>query len=242
MHQIKGSQSILKQTNRDRLWFMSRWWLRSSKNQRNRRCPWWYCLYSYRNAGGMVMNSWDCGRNNTIPDGCLQLIQTRPIKSLVAWLKWPSPLVQIAKIHTNGKPDTTRANFHHTTSGTELRSIKKTLTSSCPISIVSAKVVVVAKWKYDITMIRKHRLTLLLKNWIWSTGKGPSTETQQWKKMHPDYKHVPLAAGNPGTGEDISENLLKRYALWKHQLKHFVNISRWQKLLTSGLWPEYSNP
>ncbi len=47
--------------------------------------------------------------------------------SLCAWLEMTITIGSNSEIHTNGKPDTTRANFHHTTSGTEIRSLKKTL-------------------------------------------------------------------------------------------------------------------
>ena len=114
-----------------------------------------------------------------------------------------------SEIHTNGKPGTTRENFHHTTSGTEITINKEDFdffNRDQYQSLVGVKGKGSGdKWKYDIAMIKlKTPFNAVAEKLNLGTGKALQLgDPLEWKKMHPDYQARTIGyPGNPGTGED----------------------------------------
>jgi len=114
-----------------------------------------------------------------------------------------------SEIHTNGQPGTTRENFHHTTSGTEITINKEDFdffNRDQYQSLVGVKGKGSGdKWKYDIAMIKlKTPFNAVAEKLNLGTGKALQLgDPLEWKKMHPDYQARTIGyPGNPGTGEE----------------------------------------
>lgn len=114
-----------------------------------------------------------------------------------------------SEIHTNGQPGTTRENFHHTTSGTEITINKEDFdffNRDQYQSLVGVKGKGSGdKWKYDIAMIKlRTPFNAVAEKLNLGTGKALQLgDPLEWKKMHPDYQARTIGyPGNPGTGED----------------------------------------
>ena len=114
-----------------------------------------------------------------------------------------------SEIHTNGKPDTTRANFHHTTSGTEITVNKEDFDffnrDQYQAHVRTKGSGSGEKWKYDIAMIKlKTPFNAVAEKLNLGTGKALQLgDPLEWKKMHPDYQARTIGyPGNPGTGEE----------------------------------------
>ena len=114
-----------------------------------------------------------------------------------------------SEIQTKEMPDTTQANFNHTTSGTEITIDKADFDffnlDKYQSHVNSKNNGEDYKWKYDITMIKlKTPFNAVAEKLNLGTGKALQLgDPLEWKKMHPDYQARTIGyPGNPGTGED----------------------------------------
>ena len=162
-------------------------------------------------ASGMVMNGTGIVvGNNTILTVAHNFIDSDKTNQVFdGVVKMTITIGSNSEIHTNGKPDTTRANFHHTTSGTEITVNKEDFdffNLAQYQSHVSTKGSGSGeKWKYDIAMIKlKTPFNAVAEKLNLGTGKALQLgDPLEWKKMHPDYQARTIGyPGNPGTGED----------------------------------------
>ena len=113
-----------------------------------------------------------------------------------------------SEIHTNGKPGTTKENFHHTTSGTELTvqpSDFEFFNRSKYEERVNAKDKSQDyRWKYDIAMITLPKpFNSVAENLSLGTGRHVTMgDPLEWKKMHPTYQARSIGyPGNPHQSE-----------------------------------------
>ena len=113
-----------------------------------------------------------------------------------------------SEIHTNGKPGTTKENFHHTTSGTELTvqpSDFEFFNRSKYEERVNAKDKSQDyRWKYDIAMITLPKpFNSVAENLSLGTGRHVTMgDPLEWKKMHPTYQARSIGyPGNPHKSE-----------------------------------------
>ena len=113
-----------------------------------------------------------------------------------------------SEIHTNGKPGTTKENFHHTTSGTELTvqpSDFEFFNRSKYEERVNAKDKSQDyRWKYDIAMITLPKpFNAVAENLSLGTGRHVTLgDSLEWKKMHPTYQARSIGyPGNPHKSE-----------------------------------------
>ena len=113
-----------------------------------------------------------------------------------------------SEIHTNGKPGTTKENFHHTTSGTELTvqpSDFEFFNRSKYEERVNAKDKSQDyRWKYDIAMITLPKpFNSVAENLSLGTGRHVTIgDPLEWKKMHPTYQARSIGyPGNPHQSE-----------------------------------------
>ena len=162
-------------------------------------------------ASGMVMNGTGIVvGNNTILTVAHNFIDSDKTNQVFdGVVKMTITIGSNSEIHTNGKSDTTRANFHHTTSGTEITVNKEDFdffNLAQYQSHVSTKGSGSGeKWKYDIAMIKlKTPFNAVAEKLNLGTGKALQLgDPLEWKKMHPDYQARTIGyPGNPGTGED----------------------------------------
>ena len=162
-------------------------------------------------ASGMVMNGTGIVvGNNTILTVAHNFIDSDKTNQVFdGVVKMTITIGSNSEIHTNGKPDTTRANFHHTTSGTEI-TVNKEDFDFFNLAQYQSHVRTKGsgsgeKWKYDIAMIKlKTPFNAVAEKLNLGTGKALQLgDPLEWKKMHPDYQARTIGyPGNPGTGED----------------------------------------
>ena len=162
-------------------------------------------------ASGMVMNGTGIVvGNNTILTVAHNFIDPDKTNQVFGGVvKMTITIGSNSEIHTNGKPDTTRANFHHTTSGTEI-TVNKEDFDFFNLAQYQSHVNIKGsgsgeKWKYDIAMIKlKTPFNAVAEKLNLGTGKALQLgDPLEWKKMHPDYQARTIGyPGNPGTGED----------------------------------------
>ena len=162
-------------------------------------------------ASGMVMNGTGIVvGNNTILTVAHNFIDPDKTNQVFGGVvKMTITIGSNSEIHTNGKPDTTRANFHHTTSGTEI-TVNKEDFDFFNLAQYQSHVNIKGsgsgeKWKYDIAMIKlKTPFNAVAEKLNLGTGKALQLgDPLEWKKMHPDYQARTIGyPGNPGTGEE----------------------------------------
>ena len=162
-------------------------------------------------ASGMVMNGTGIVvGNNTILTVAHNFIDSDKTNQVFdGVVKMTITIGSNSEIHTNGKPDTTRANFHHTTSGTEITINKEDFDffnrDQYQAHVRTKGSSSGEKWKYDIAMIKlKTPFNAVAEKLNLGTGKALQLgDPLEWKKMHPDYQARTIGyPGNPGTGED----------------------------------------
>ena len=162
-------------------------------------------------ASGMVMNGTGIVvGNNTILTVAHNFIDSDKTNQVFdGVVKMTITIGSNSEIHTNGKPDTTRANFHHTTSGTEITINKEDFDffnrDQYQAHVRTKGSGSGEKWKYDIAMIKlKTPFNAVAEKLNLGTGKALQLgDPLEWKKMHPDYQARTIGyPGNPGTGED----------------------------------------
>ena len=162
-------------------------------------------------ASGMVMNGTGIVvGNNTILTVAHNFIDSDKTNQVFdGVVKMTITIGSNSEIHTNGKPDTTRANFHHTTSGTEITINKEDFDffnrDQYQAHVRTKGEGSGEKWKYDIAMIKlKTPFNAVAEKLNLGTGKALQLgDPLEWKKMHPDYQARTIGyPGNPGTGED----------------------------------------
>ena len=162
-------------------------------------------------ASGMVMNGTGIVvGNNTILTVAHNFIDSDKTNQVFdGVVKMTITIGSNSEIHTNGKPDTTRANFHHTTSGTEITINKEDFDffnrDQYQAHVRTKGKGSGEKWKYDIAMIKlKTPFNAVAEKLNLGTGKALQLgDPLEWKKMHPDYQARTIGyPGNPGTGED----------------------------------------
>ena len=162
-------------------------------------------------ASGMVMNGTGIvvGNNTilTVAHNFIDPDKTNQVFDGV--VKMTITIGSNSEIHTNGKPDTTRANFHHTTSGTEITVNKEDFDffnrDQYQAHVRTKGSGSGEKWKYDIAMIKlKTPFNAVAEKLNLGTGKALQLgDPLEWKKMHPDYQARTIGyPGNPGTGEE----------------------------------------
>ena len=162
-------------------------------------------------ASGMVMNGTGIVvGNNTILTVAHNFIDPDKTNQVFGGVvKMTITIGSNSEIHTNGKSDTTRANFHHTTSGTEI-TVNKEDFDFFNLAQYQSHVNIKGsgsgeKWKYDIAMIKlKTPFNAVAEKLNLGTGKALQLgDPLEWKKMHPDYQARTIGyPGNPGTGEE----------------------------------------
>ena len=162
-------------------------------------------------ASGMVMNGTGIVvGNNTILTVAHNFIDSDKTNQVFdGVVKMTITIGSNSEIHTNGKPDTTRANFHHTTSGTEITVNKEDFDffnrDQYQAHVRTKGSGSGEKWKYDIAMIKlKTPFNAVAEKLNLGTGKALQLgDPLEWKKMHPDYQARTIGyPGNPGTGEE----------------------------------------
>ena len=162
-------------------------------------------------ASGMVMNGTGIVvGNNTILTVAHNFIDSDKTNQVFdGVVKMTITIGSNSEIHTNGKPDTTRANSHHTTSGTEITVNKEDFDffnrDQYQAHVRTKGSGSGEKWKYDIAMIKlKTPFNAVAEKLNLGTGKALQLgDPLEWKKMHPDYQARTIGyPGNPGTGED----------------------------------------
>ena len=162
-------------------------------------------------ASGMVMNGTGIVvGNNTILTVAHNFIDSDKTNQVFdGVVKMTITIGSNSEIHTNGKPDMTRANFHHTTSGTEITINKEDFDffnrDQYQAHVRTKGSGSGEKWKYDIAMIKlKTPFNAVAEKLNLGTGKALQLgDPLEWKKMHPDYQARTIGyPGNPGTGED----------------------------------------
>ena len=162
-------------------------------------------------ASGMVMNGTGIVvGNNTILTVAHNFIDSDKTNQVFdGVVKMTITIGSNSEIHTNGKSDMTRANFHHTTSGTEITINKEDFDffnrDQYQAHVRTKGSGSGEKWKYDIAMIKlKTPFNAVAEKLNLGTGKALQLgDPLEWKKMHPDYQARTIGyPGNPGTGED----------------------------------------